>query len=59
VTPLDAIKDTELPDSPISGNSQVSSRSGESYSSSSSTRQLLASVPAEGGKTSGESQGKN
>ncbi|CRL07618.1 CLUMA_CG020583, isoform A [Clunio marinus] len=52
VTPLAAIKDTELPDSPISGNSQVSTRSsgGESYSSSSSTRQLL-SVPAESNKT--------
>lgn len=33
-------------DSPISGNSQVSTRSsGDSYSSSSSTRQLLLSVP--------------
>lgn len=33
-------------DSPISGNSQVSRSSGDSYSSSSSTRQLLATVPA-------------
>ncbi|CAO1427125.1 unnamed protein product [Diamesa hyperborea] len=49
VTPLAAIKDTELPDSPISGNSQVSTRSSgnDSYSSSSSTRQLLSSVPAD------------
>lgn len=60
VTPLAAIKDTELPDSPISGNSQVSTRSsgGESYSSSSSTRQLLSSVPAEANKAN-ETQNKN
>ena len=56
MTPLSAIKDTELPpDSPISGNSQVSTRSGESYSSSSSTRQLLSSVPMDSNKAS-ESQ---
>ena len=56
ITPLAAIKDTELPDSPISGNSQVSTRSsgGESYSSSSSTRQLL-SVAVDTNKA-GESQ---
>lgn len=33
-------------DSPISGSSAISTRSsGDSYSSSSSTRQLLASIP--------------
>lgn len=33
-----------LPDSPLSGNSQASRSSGDSYSSSSSTKQLLSSV---------------
>ncbi|CAG9808266.1 unnamed protein product [Chironomus riparius] len=48
-TPLTHVKDTELPDSPHSGNSQVSTRSGDSsYSSSSSTRQLLSSNINEG-----------
>lgn len=45
---LTAIKEnfTSLPDSPISGNSAISTRSsGDSYSSSSSTRQLLSSTP--------------
>lgn len=44
------VKETELPDSPLSNNSQVSSRSADSssYSSSSSTRQLLSSNVADG-----------
>uniref|UniRef100_A0A336LH85 CSON014170 protein n=1 Tax=Culicoides sonorensis TaxID=179676 RepID=A0A336LH85_CULSO len=33
-----------LPDSPLSNNSQASRSSGDSYSSSSSTKQLLSSV---------------
>lgn len=49
-TPLTVLKEasqSSLPDSPISGNSHTSTRSsGDSYSSSSSTRQLLSSVTA-------------
>lgn len=49
-TPLTVLKEASqgsLPDSPISGNSHTSTRSsGDSYSSSSSTRQLLSSVTA-------------
>lgn len=47
--PLTSLVKDELPDSPLSGNSQVSSRSGDSsYSSSSSTRQLLSSTINDG-----------
>lgn len=44
-TPVASLKETaaSLPDSPISGNSTSTRSSGESYSSSSSTRQLLGS----------------
>lgn len=49
-TPLTILKEASqgsLPDSPISGNSHTSTRSsGDSYSSSSSTRQLLSSATA-------------
>ncbi|XP_059610999.1 probable E3 ubiquitin-protein ligase MGRN1 isoform X2 [Phlebotomus argentipes] len=46
-TPVAALKEAaqSLPDSPISGNSASTRSSGDSYSSSSSTKQLLASVP--------------
>lgn len=55
-TPVAALKEAaqSLPDSPISGNSASTRSSGDSYSSSSSTKQLLASVPNDGyggGKT--------
>uniref|UniRef100_A0A6B2E760 RING-type E3 ubiquitin transferase n=1 Tax=Phlebotomus kandelakii TaxID=1109342 RepID=A0A6B2E760_9DIPT len=54
-TPVAALKEAaqSLPDSPISGNSASTRSSGDSYSSSSSTKQLLASVPSDnygGGK---------
>lgn len=59
-TPLTHVKDTELPDSPLSGNSQVSTRSGDSsYSSSSSTRQLLSSNINEGGVTANTKSSEN
>ncbi|KAG5672913.1 hypothetical protein PVAND_003001 [Polypedilum vanderplanki] len=44
-TPLTHVKETDLPDSPLSANSQLSTKSGSSYNSSSSassTRQLLS-----------------
>jgi len=46
LSPLTLLKDSvmSLPDSPQSSNSQVSRSSGDSYSSSSSTKQLLSSV---------------
>uniref|UniRef100_A0A1L8DSQ0 RING-type E3 ubiquitin transferase n=1 Tax=Nyssomyia neivai TaxID=330878 RepID=A0A1L8DSQ0_9DIPT len=46
-TPVAALKEAaqSLPDSPISGNSASTRSSGDSYSSSSSTKQLLASAP--------------
>ncbi|GAB0087494.1 hypothetical protein DMENIID0001_018030 [Sergentomyia squamirostris] len=56
-TPVAALKEAaqSLPDSPISGNSASTRSSGDSYSSSSSTKQLLASAPSDnygvGGKT--------